>query len=141
MKSLLLLWTLCAFPSALCMITLYTSVLHIFYLKKSKTARKKITRGFSLRKRIFLCHVRKYRNECVVHKKALNVFLVCCDIYAVLFAALMIACGIAVILECEREMLSILLVKGICTDAPILLYSFCMSKHDKVHGGVTYRWK
>lgn len=124
-------------------VILSTAILHIFSLGKSKNTLKKIRNKYSLPQRIILLHVKENKN-CKCHQTALKRLLIIWDIYITIFLLCAVLCVIILILGpkyYEIAFLWCVKVKAYIIDIPIVIYFFIMTKHDKKHGGITWRWE
>lgn len=139
MKSLLLLWLICGFPTLtfICLCNAFAA--DVFYIGQNKGAWKKYNMNYKLWQRMLLFHVREHKHKCK-KPKTLRFLLICGDIYSVILVALMVGCVPAVIFERESVVLLALKVKALLCDGPMFVYILCMTKPDKKRGGRTWRW-
>ena len=121
---------------------LQSTITHIFYLGKSKSAVKKLRKQYSFFKRLRLCPVKDGKGDCIRHKKALHVFLQLRNIYIGIFCltvlihllSLMHILSVEIWDQCIK-------LKWCTTDVAVFVYAFITTKHDKKHGGCTWRWE
>lgn len=121
---------------------LQSTITHIFYLGKSKTAAKKLRKQYSFLERIRLRHVKDKMGNCARHTRALHVFWQLRKIYIAIFCLTILVHLLSMAHVFSAEIWDYYLKTKWCTvDAAAFLYSFAMTKHDKKHGGCTWRWE
>ena len=118
------------------------TITHIFYLGRSKSAIKKLSKQYSLIERIRLCHVKDGKESCKHHKKALYVFLRLRSIYiGILCVTILVHLLSLTHVLTAQIWIQYLKIKWCSVDAAAFVYSFVMTKIDKKHGGCTLRWE
>lgn len=121
---------------------LQDTITHIFYLGKSKNAAKKLRKEYSFLERLRLRHVKDKMGDCVCHTRALYVFWQLRKIYMAIFCLTILVHLLSMAHVFSAEIWDYYLKTKWCTvDAATFLYSFAMTKHDKKHGGCTWRWE
>ena len=121
---------------------LQSTITHIFYLGKSKNAVKKLRKEYSILERIRLRHVKDKMGNCARHTRALHVFLQLRNIYIAIFCLTILVHLLSMAHVFSAEIWDYYLKIKWCTvDAAAFLYSLAMTKHDKKHGGCTWRWE
>ena len=123
-------------------LTLGGTITHLFYQGKSNSAIKKLRKQYTFLEWIRLCHVKNGCLDRIRHKKALLVFLRLRDIYLgiLLLTALLHLLALVHILPIEIWK-QYLMIKWCSVDVSLAAYFFIMTKHDKKHGGCTWRWE
>ena len=117
---------------------LVTAVLHLYELGKSKTRIRKESEIIPFCKKLLLIG---FLEKCQYHSKLAKRL---CYVYWInlICTFVCIALSVLSIITSNHEIVFGVcgLVKIILLDVPINLYAFIMTKHDKKHGGVTWRW-
>lgn len=121
---------------------LQSTITHIFYLGKSRNTVKKLRKQYSFFKRLKLCHVKDGKEDCIRHKKALHVFLLLRNIYMGIFCLTVLIHLLSLMHILTVEVWEQCIKLKWCTiDVAAFIYAFIMTKHDKKHGGCTWRWE
>ena len=118
------------------------AVLSIFYLGKSKSMKRKIQKKYSLKQRFYLHHVYEQADSCKQYldrlKRLLQMRKICLVVIAVftllLFLFLVGILPVMVWRCCFFVEMAVL-------DIPVSIWLMLMTKHDKKHGGVMWRWE
>jgi len=121
---------------------LQSTITHIFYLGKSKNAAKKLRKEYSILERLRLRHVKNKMGDCVRHRSALYVFWQLRSIYMAIVCLTILVHLLSITHVFSAEIWDHYLKTKWCTvDTAAFLYSLAMTKHDKKHGGCTWRWE
>ena len=102
----------------------------------------KLRKQYSFFERLRLCHVKDGTGDCIRHKKALRVFLRLRNIYMGIFCLTVLLHLLLLMHILPVEIWDQYLKLKWCTvDVAFFAYAFIMMKHDKKHGGCTWRWE
>ena len=125
-------------PTLLSITFLITAILHLFELGKSKTRIKKETQSIPLIEKVSL---KGYVDRCEHHKKTANLIS---KFYLDYLIVVIIGVTIILLSFLITSLCPIAehfgLVKFLSLDAPFLLFCIFQTKHDRKHGGVTWKW-
>ena len=119
------------------------AILHIWELGKSNSARKKIRKQYTLIQRIALKHVRD-NMACKCYPATLRKLFVALRIYLIVSTLTFILLVILLLLGPEHYKAALfwgIKLRAYILDIPIFVWFFFMTKHDKKHGGCTWRWE
>ncbi len=119
------------------------AILHIWRLGKSKSTLEKIRKQYTLIQRIALKHVRDNK-ACKYFPATLQKLFVALRIYMIVSAVTLVLLVILLLLGPEHYNAALfwgIKLRAYIFDIPIAVWSFFMTKHDKKHGGCTWRWE
>lgn len=137
-NSTVLIW-ISLFPSLLSIMHLVLSVQHLYCLGKSNTKLKKNKKQGNVWQRITL---QFYFERCEYHIKVAKKLCIIYRGYLILEVLFIIAWFLAEILILVQPfVLFFFHIRTLAFDIPLGFHFFVMTKHDKIHGGITYRWK
>lgn len=125
-------------PAVFTIFWLRDAVQHLYKLGKSKTRTKKERKTFSMCNKFFLVG---YWKTCLFYQSTAKNITIIYRLYIVTIAIcflLFFACEISFHFTLIFKLF--VFIKCLLLDIPIMIYSFIMTKHDKKHGGVTWRW-
>lgn len=121
---------------------LQDAILSVFYLGKSKSMRRKIQKKYSLKQKFCLCHVYQLVDSCKQYtdrlKRLLKTRKICLAIIVV-FTFLHFLFLIRILPEMVWHYC--LFIEAAILDIPVSIWLMFMTKHDKKHGGVMWRWE
>lgn len=126
-------------PSVFSFIFICDALLHIFRLGKSKNHLKKIRKSYTFGQRIAMKHISV--ENCKYHKSTVKRFLLLRKVYIIVFLFFLFL-GLLTLVFHRLYIVWYWGIrgKGVLLDAPVILYSFIMTKNDMKHGGVTWRY-
>lgn len=125
-------------PNFFTSIYLWSAVHHLFELGKSKTRIKKEKKAISIFNKLLLIGYAKRSEYHTSTAKRL------CYIYwgyaLITFICIILWIFSILIPETEEFVSICVLVKVIVFDVPVNIYSFILTKHNKINGGITWLW-
>lgn len=126
------------FPSFITLIFIETAIFHIYKLGKSKTHVKKISKAIPKFDKLSL---NGYVERCAHHRKlAIQIRRFYLAYMCILIGGCAIFILSAFISALEKVFNYIGFVKFLTMDVPFITFSIFNTKHDKKHGGVTWKW-
>lgn len=119
-------------------IFLWSAVHHLFELGKSKTRIKKEKKRIPIAKKILLIG---YAERCEYHTIAAKRLCYIYWGYILITLVCIVILVLAMMFPIAEKFFSVcVLIKVVVLDVPVNLYSFIMTKHDKIRGGSTWVW-
>jgi len=126
-------------PSFLSLVFIFTAVLHIFELGKSKTRIKKVSQSIPLIKKL---NLKGYVDKCEYHRNVANrirrFYLIYLLVLVVGLVVFVLSSFIAPLMKVANHFG---FFKFLILDIPFIVFSVFCTKHDQRHGGVTWIWK
>lgn len=126
------------FPSLFSLFIVWSAYHSFFYIKKSKTARKKISKSMGLWHKFLLLYPMDVDSLCYKRLKILR-RLYFVMLFVFLFCILLLLFTIIFSLN-KNVLIYCVASKVVVLDIPTGIFFFFMSKHGK-NGGVVWRWE